>query len=89
MKLTALEDFRHTMEQCNHCGQCKWILGPKTRGADFAEICPIHMRFGFDAYSGQGLLNMAQEIIEGTLSIDNDLVEAVYSCTTCGACDTN
>lgn len=89
MKLTALEDLRHTMEQCNHCGQCKWILGPKTRGFDFAEVCPIHMRFGFDAYSGQGLLNIAQEIVEGTLAITDDLVEAVYSCTTCGACDTN
>lgn len=89
MKLPPLEDFRHTMEQCNHCGQCKWILGPKTRGIDFAEICPIHMRFNFDAYSGQGLLNMAQEIIEGTLAIDDDLVEAVYACTTCGACDAN
>jgi len=89
MKQPPLEDFRHTMEQCNHCGQCKWILGPKTRGIDFAEVCPIHMRFNFDAYSGQGLLNMAQEVIEGTLAMTPDMVEAVYTCTTCGACDTN
>ncbi len=89
MKQPRLEDFRHTMEQCNHCGQCKWILAPKARGVDFAEICPIHMRFGFDAYSGQGLLNMAQEVIEGTLALTPDMVEAVYTCTTCGACDTN
>lgn len=89
MQLLPLESFRHTTEQCNHCGQCKWLLGPKTRGVDFAEICPIHIRFNFDAYSGQGLLNMAQEIIEGRLAPDADLVEAVYTCTTCGACDTN
>ena len=89
MKVPALEAFRHTMEQCNHCGQCKWIPAPLARGVDFAEICPIHMRFGFDAYSGQGLLNMAQEVIEGTLELTPELVEAVYTCTTCGACDTN
>ncbi len=89
MKIPSLEYFRHTMEQCNHCGQCKWIPAPKSRGVEFAEICPIHMRFGFDAYSGQGLLNMAQEVLEGTLELTPELVEAVYTCTTCGACDTN
>jgi Fe-S oxidoreductase len=77
------------MEQCNHCGQCKWIPAPKARGVAFAEICPIHMRFGFDAYSGQGLLNIAQEVLEGSLELTPELVEAVYTCTTCGACDTN
>jgi len=35
---------------------------------DFAEICPIHMKFNFDAYSGQGLLNIAQELLDGSLS---------------------
>ncbi|MCC7464162.1 MAG: (Fe-S)-binding protein [Gammaproteobacteria bacterium] len=89
MKVPALEYFRHTMEQCNHCGQCKWIAAPKSRGVAFAEICPIHMRFGFDAYSGQGLLNIAQEVLEGTLDLTPELAAAVYSCTTCGACDTN
>jgi Fe-S oxidoreductase len=47
------------------------------------------MRYGFDAYSGQGLLNIAQEVLEGTLELTPELVEAVYTCTTCGACDTN
>lgn len=89
MKVAELEQLRHTMEQCNHCGQCKWILAPKSQGVDFAEVCPIHMRFGFDAYSGQGLLNIAQEVIEGTLPLTPQLVETVYTCTTCGACDTN
>ncbi len=89
MKVPPLEAFRHTMEQCNHCGQCKWIPAPKARGVDFAEICPIHMRFGFDAYSGQGLLNIAQEVLEGTLELTPELIDAVYACTTCGACDTN
>ena len=55
------------MESCNHCGQCKWVLGPKMRGYDYAEICPIHQRFGFDAYSGQGLLNIAEELLDGKL----------------------
>jgi len=84
-----LKDFKRTMESCNHCGQCKWVLGPKMRGYDYAEICPIHQRFGFDAYSGQGLLNIAEELLDGELEYESGLVELIYSCTTCGACDIN
>jgi len=89
LPVLQLENFRRTMESCNHCGQCKWLLGPKTKGYDFAEICPIHQRFGFDAYSGQGLLNIAEELLNGELHYEPGLVELIYSCTTCGACDIN
>jgi len=84
-----LKDFLHTMLSCNHCGQCKWILGPKMRGWDFAEVCPIHQRHHWDAYSGQGLVNIAQEVLEGTLQYEPGLLDLIYSCTTCGACDIN
>ena len=87
--MLPLESFRHTMESCNHCGQCKWLLGPKTKGYDYAEICPIHQRYGFDAYSGQGLINIAEEIVNGELRYEPGLIQLIYSCTTCGACDIN
>jgi Fe-S oxidoreductase len=87
--MTQLADYRHTMESCNHCGQCKWLLGPKTRGWRFAEICPIHAQFHFDAYSGQGLINIARELLEGRLQYEPGLIDLIYSCTTCGACDVN
>lgn len=87
--MDELKDFLHTMLSCNHCGQCKWILGPKMRGWDFAEVCPIHQRYHWDAYSGQGLINIAQEVLEGTLEYEPALLDLIYSCTTCGACDIN
>jgi Fe-S oxidoreductase len=87
--MDTLADFRHTMESCNHCGQCKVVLGPKTKGYDFAEICPIHMQFHFDAYSGQGLLHIAQELLDGAWQPEPGLRDLVYACTGCGACDTN
>ena len=87
--MDSLSDFRYTMESCNHCGQCKWLLAPKMRGWDFAEICPIHRRFHFDAYSGQGLLNIARELLDGRLQYEDGLTELIYACTTCGACDVN
>jgi Fe-S oxidoreductase len=87
--MDSLSDFKQTMESCNHCGQCKWLLAPKMCGWDFAEICPIHQRYHFDAYSGQGLLNIARELLDGRLRYEDGLTELIYSCTTCGACDVN
>lgn len=87
--MNKLKNFEYTMDSCNHCGQCKWILPPKMHGWDFANICPIHHRYGFDAYSGQGYLNIAKELLQGKLSCGDGLEEMVYTCTACGACDVN
>jgi Fe-S oxidoreductase len=59
------------------------------RGWKYAEICPIHMRYHYDAHSGQGLLNIAQELLAGELKYEDGLIEHIYTCTTCGACDIN
>jgi len=87
--MEKLSDLRFTMDSCNHCGQCKWIMPAKMHGWDFAEICPIHQYHRFDAYSGQGLLNISKEVLTGRLKPGEGLEKALYSCTLCGACDVN
>ena len=87
--MSELNRFRYTMESCNHCGQCKWILPHRMSGWDFAEICPIHWHFSFDAYSGQGLVNIAREVMEGRLERTDELADMVHTCAGCGACDIN
>ena len=87
--MSELKNFQYTMESCNHCGQCKWILPGRMHGWDFAEICPIHACYGFDAYSGQGLVNIAREIMENKLPASSELADMVHTCTACGACDVN
>jgi Fe-S oxidoreductase len=87
--MDTLEDYRYTMESCNRCGQCKWVLGPKFKGYKYAEICPIYKRYHYDAFSGQGLVNIAQELLEGILTYEEGLIQLIYTCTTCGACDIN
>lgn len=87
--MDSLKDYLYTMQSCNSCGQCRFILGPKMRAWEYAEICPIHLRYRYDAYSGQGLVNIAQELLEGRLGYGDGLVEHIYTCTTCGACDVN
>ena len=87
--MESLKDYLHTMRSCNQCGQCKWVLGPKMRGWKYAEVCPIYQRFNFDAYSGQGLINIAQEMLAGHLKYEEGLIKLIYTCLTCGACDVN
>jgi len=85
----TLKDYIYTMESCNSCGQCRFILGPLTKGREYVEACPIYSRYLYESYSGQGLINIAQELLEGTLRYDDDLIKHIYTCTTCGACDVN
>lgn len=87
--MDKLKKHEYSMDSCNHCGQCKWILPPKMSGWDFAEVCPIHHYHQFDSYSGQGLLNISKEVLTGRLKIGEGLEKVLYSCTMCGACDIN
>ena len=87
--MADLNKFRYTIESCNHCGQCKWLLPGRMYGWDFASVCPIHDYYNFDAYSGQGMLNLAGEIMNGTLPHGEKLAEMLHTCTACGACDVN
>ena len=87
--MANLTTFQYTMDSCNHCGQCKWILPAKMKGWDFTEICPLHHYFNFDACSGQGLISIAKERMQGKLDYGDGLETMLYTCTVCGACDIN
>lgn len=87
--MSDLKAFQYTLEQCNHCGQCKWLLPARATGRDFAVVCPIYDHFHFDAYSGQGILNVAREVLEGRLTQNAEIAGLLHRCTGCGACDVN
>ncbi len=87
--MDSLKDYSYTMKSCNSCGQCRFILGPKMKGAEYVEICPIYSKYKYESYSGQGLINVAEELLNGELSYDNEMIEYIYTCLTCGACDIN
>lgn len=87
--MSDLKALKYTIESCNHCGQCKWLLPGRMNGWDFASMCPINDYYNFDAYSGQGMLNIAGEVMNGTIEHSEDLAEMLHSCTGCGACDIN
>jgi Fe-S oxidoreductase len=53
----------------------------------FSRQCPIDSRYAFNLYSPHGLLHSALAELDGELDFGPKLVDALFKCTGCGACD--
>jgi Fe-S oxidoreductase len=84
----SLEKHRFDSFNCVRCSNCKWVDFVYMRSKRFSKICPSSSRYLFDAYSAQGRLDIALAIIDGKLTNTPRLVDIIYQCTMCGACDT-
>lgn len=82
----ALEDRRFYQEQCTRCSQCKFVPMPQSQA--FSSACPSIDHGQFHAFSGGGKLITAYALTAGQARINQRLIESVYACTMCGACDT-
>jgi Fe-S oxidoreductase len=82
-----LEDYKFDAIACPRCSNCKWVDHIYIRSYRFARICPINVRYGFNAYSAQGMLDIALAVMEGRLDYTPKLLDVIYKCTLCGACD--
>jgi Fe-S oxidoreductase len=83
----ALEDYRQEMETCCRCSACKFIPLEKVTGYDNVNVCPSISRFNFHAYSGGGRLGVGVAILEKELDYSEKMLELIYNCQMCGACD--
>jgi Fe-S oxidoreductase len=83
----GLEVCRSDMEMCHRCSACKFIPLEKVKGWRHAYACPSIARYDFHAYSGGGRLAMALAMLEGRLEYSEALLDVVYNCQMCGACD--
>lgn len=83
-----LEEYRHDIWNCFRDSMCKHVFTWHLRNADFDNICPSLTRYKFDAYSAQGRFgDIARAIVEGELDWSDKLLEVIYKCQLCGACD--
>ena len=82
-----LEDYRSDMETCCRCSACKFIPLEKVTGYDNVNVCPSISRFNFHAYSGGGRLGFGLALLRGRLEYTDKLLEVVFNCQVCGACD--
>ena len=71
---------RHThtydlMRQCIHCGFC-------------LPTCPTYAVLGVEMDSPRGRIYQMQAVAEGRMEISPELVEHMYCCLGCRACET-
>lgn len=85
--MLRLDDYKQDALSCPRCSNCKWVDHVYMRSYRFAKICPINVKFGFNAYSAHGMLDIALALMDGRLDYDSKILDIIYACTLCGACD--
>jgi Fe-S oxidoreductase len=83
----TLAEYRSDMETCCRCSACKFIPLEKAKGASNINVCPSIARYNFHAYSGGGRLGIGVALLEKEIQYSDKLLEVVYNCQLCGACD--
>ena len=83
----GLIDYQQDMETCCRCSVCKFIPMENIKGLDNANVCPSVTRYNFHGYSGGGRMGIGVALLEKELEISDKLLEVVYNCQMCGACD--
>lgn len=81
----SLEDRRTYQEACSRCSQCKFLPMPESQA--FSTICPSIDHGQFHAFSASGKVITSHALLENKAVINDRMVESVYACTMCGACD--
>lgn len=70
--------------RCAQCGDCRVFANL------FLPSCPPGQRFKFNSYYATGRMIIGRGLKEGALTIeDDDVLERLYTCTACRACDEN
>lgn len=85
----ALEDYRNSMETCRRCSPCKFMPLEKVTQFERINVCPSIARYEFHSYCGGGRMVMGTALLEKRLDYTPKLLEVVYNCHMCGACDTS
>ncbi len=85
----SLEEYRTYMETCRRCSACKFIPFEKVTGFDHVNVCPSISRYDYHTYCGGGRMVMGTALLENRLEFTDKLMEVVYNCQMCGACDTS
>ncbi len=86
--MISVEEYKRQAKMCVRCTFCKFIDLNWVTSLRFSRQCPIDTRYAFNLYSPHGLLHSALAELDGELEFTPKLVDALFKCTSCGACDT-
>ncbi|MCS7280098.1 MAG: (Fe-S)-binding protein [Desulfobacterota bacterium] len=87
LDVTDLRNFVYDMSRCIKCKGCYWVDHIYMPGIDFMVRCPSNLWKDFDSYGAFGKMRIGIALFEGRLSWSEKLLEILYACTLCGACD--
>jgi len=85
--MISVEEYKRQAKMCMRCTFCKFIDLNWVTSLRFSRQCPIDTRYAFNLYSPHGLLHSALAELDGELEFSPKLLDALYKCTLCGACD--
>ncbi|MDY6862148.1 MAG: heterodisulfide reductase-related iron-sulfur binding cluster [Thermodesulfobacteriota bacterium] len=87
LDINDIKNFKYDMKRCVRCKGCKWVDHIYMPGSTFSTRCPSEKRYLFDSFSAWGRLRLALGLMDGRVKYSQRLVEAIYKCQLCGACD--
>ena len=80
------EDMWKKASFCARCGTCKTVHAEQIEGQETGWQCPSGTNFHFESYYPSGRNYAALAMQRGELEWSERVVDAIYSCTTCGFC---
>ena len=85
--IAQLKDFSAQLERCARCSYCKFVPLPQIKSQRFSPVCPSIQKYNFHAYSAGGRIALGLGLATDRISYTDTLLDVVYRCTLCGACD--
>ena len=82
-----LARFEYDMDKCVGCKGCVWVDHIYMPSVRFGIKCPSNIYDPFDAYAYVGRGKIALAALEGKLDYSDKLLDVIYRCNLCGACD--
>jgi Fe-S oxidoreductase len=65
--------FGDLVLRCSKCGFCQ-------------AVCPVFGAMLRPAYSARGKMLVLKEVMDGTIELNDELIETLFQCTTCNSC---
>jgi Fe-S oxidoreductase len=87
LDVTDATNFIYDMSRCIKCKGCTWVDHIYMPGVKYSTRCPSATRYLFDSYGAYGKMRIGVALLEGRLDYSDRLLEILYACTLCGACD--
>ena len=83
----SLEDCLGDMANCTRCSLCKFVPMARIKGVKHSVVCPSIAKYEFHTFSAGGRMAMGVGLLKNKVDYTPKLLEAVYNCQMCGACD--